>query len=74
MDIRVSSQIRDNWLELGIVNTGKFEPDNSRVGTGIKNVRERLENAYPGNHEFEILQREDRVHIIIKISLNDEHV
>jgi len=74
VNIRLSSEISENWLKLEIVNTGKFEPDKYRVGTGLNNVRERLQKAYPESHEFEIIQVEDKVRVIIKIRLNNEHL
>jgi len=67
VDIRLSSDIKGDWLILEIVNTGNFEPEENRSGAGLSNVRERLVNAYPDKHEFEIIQVEDKVHAIIKI-------
>lgn len=69
VDIRLSSDIKGDWLILEIVNTGNFEPEENRFGAGLSNVRERLVNAYPDKHEFKIIQVEDKVYAIIKIRL-----
>jgi sensor histidine kinase YesM len=65
----VQAEVISGWLTLTIMNTGKLESENIKMGTGIKNVRERLENAYRGNHKFGINQVNDWVHAIIKIKV-----
>jgi len=66
--IRLSTELSDSILKLEIVNTGKYSPDRYRVGTGLSNVKQRLENAYSDQHEFEIFQVENEVHVTIKIN------
>lgn len=68
--INIKSEKKESWLKLKIINTGKYEPDINRVmGTGLTNVRERLESAYPDKHEFKIFQKEDEVHVIINLKI-----
>jgi sensor histidine kinase YesM len=69
VQIWITMKSEHNNLKLEIINTGKYDPDKYRVGTGLDNVRQRLENAYPDHHGFEIIQVEDRVHVTIKIKL-----
>ena len=68
------AEIVSGWLTITIMNTGKLDRDNIKMGTGIRNVMERLENAYPASHKFEIIQADDQVHAIIKIKLKHEHL
>jgi len=65
--IFIRAEMDSAWFKITIMNTGKFDGDNIKMGTGIKNVRERLENAYPGRQEFNISQEGDWVNAIIKI-------
>lgn len=72
--IVVSAFQEDSWLNIIIKNTGKWIIDESKSGKGIKNVRERLDNAYPGNHDFDISEKEGYVIITLKIKLVNEEV
>ena len=63
--INVNAEVLDNILHIAISNSGKWvESDSSQssgTGTGISNVRQRLENAFPGRHK-------------VVIDMNDEFV
>ena len=63
------AEIISGWMRITIMNTGKLDNDNIKMGTGIKNVRDRMENAYPGSHKFEIIQINNWVHAIVKIKV-----
>jgi len=63
------AEIISGWMRITVMNTGKLDNDNIKMGTGIKNVRDRMENAYPGSHKFEIIQINNWVHAIVKIKV-----
>ncbi len=43
--------------------------DEEASGIGLANIRKRLQNIYPGQHVFDILENEDKFEAILKISL-----
>jgi hypothetical protein len=66
-------------LHLEVVHTGRwkeqaqdafFGPRNG-AGIGVKNVRERLGQAYPGRHRFDLFERDGRVYAVIDIRSNE---
>jgi LytS/YehU family sensor histidine kinase len=72
--VQLKAKIRDGTLVIEVSNTGKWiEPQvqkgqpSAGTGTGLENVRLRLENAFPKGHNFEIVEREGRVHIKLEI-------
>jgi len=67
VEVVVRSEMNSDWLTIEIMNTGKLNLETIKLGTGIKNVKERLENAYPDNQRFNIMQKDNWVHTIIKI-------
>ncbi len=52
-----------HWIEKGQHD----KESGNGTGTGIENVRKRLENAYPGHHSFTIEKEEKSVCVIISI-------
>jgi hypothetical protein len=61
-------------LTIEVCNSGKWvDPDQpesqsySGTGTGLDNVRLRLENAFPGRHRFEFFEKEGCVHVRLEI-------
>jgi LytS/YehU family sensor histidine kinase len=57
-----------------VSNTGRWiEPAqhedeiSAGTGTGLDNVRRRLENAFPNRHRLEIVEKEGRVRIQLEI-------
>ncbi len=67
VEVAIRSEMNSDWLTIEIMNTGKLNLETLKLGTGIKNVKERLGNAYPDNQRFNILQKDNWVHTIIKI-------
>jgi len=74
--VHLKARIRDGALLIEVSNTGTWiEPaDQERhpnagtgTGTGLDNVRRRLENAFPNRHRLEIVEKEGRVHIQLEI-------
>jgi two-component system, LytTR family, sensor kinase len=72
LEINLYAEIENDGLVLEISNSGKWVENNSQdhngTGTGLKNIQERLENAFPNKHSFEINKMENLVSIIIKIN------
>jgi LytS/YehU family sensor histidine kinase len=71
--IRVEAKIIAGSLHLGVSNTGKWiepveKPDGTGTGTGLNNIRLRLENAFPGRANFSIGQVDEWV--VAKISIS----
>lgn len=54
-------------LYLEVMNSGTWVEENSKGGTGIRNVFERLQNAYSDRFRFFISKEEDRVTVTIEI-------
>ena len=67
LTIIISSQITEGWLNLEIKNTGKLDKEQISEGTGLSNIKERLINAYPNNHSFDISENNGWIKVIIKI-------
>jgi two-component system LytT family sensor kinase len=74
LTILVRAKIRDGTLVIEICNTGKWiepalpeEQTYGGTGTGLENVRRRLENAFPNRHALEAVEKEGHVHVILEI-------
>jgi two-component system LytT family sensor kinase len=72
LKIIITAKVRNHSLMLQVSNTGKWvtavEKENgSGTGTGLQNIRLRLENAFPGKSGFEIGQLEDMITATIVI-------
>jgi len=80
--VSLRAKVRDDTLVIEVINTGKWvepvdqEPQASGTGTGLDNVRLRLENAYSNNHRFEVVAKQGHVCIQLEIRnlrrINDE--
>ena len=72
--IELKAAVQEGALHIEVVNTGRWlehgqpegRPDDG-TGTGLENVRRRLENAFPGRHRLEVLEEEGRVHVRLVI-------
>jgi signal transduction histidine kinase len=75
LDISVAAQASNGRLRLEVTNTGKWvhpsqngaSPVQRGAGIGLQNVRQRLEQAFPARHRFDIHERDERVHAVIEI-------
>jgi len=73
LEIEVAAQ--DKGLRIRVSNTGRLVPaeaetlDNKRngTGTGLRNVAQRLELAFPGRHSFNVVERDGWVHAEIEL-------
>jgi len=73
LKIQIKAVVDNGNLKVEVCNSGKWiEPseDNSSksgTGTGLENVRRRLENAFPDRHRFEIFEADQGVHVRLEI-------
>jgi len=74
LTVQLKAKIRDGVLMIEVRNSGKWiEPDDQKeqiragTGTGLDNVRRRLENAFPNRHRFEIVEKEGNVQVKLEI-------
>ena len=72
LQINVSAKVEGDTLILSISNTGTLLSSTERsniqgTGTGLQNIKLRLENAFPEKHSFIIEQHNDKVVAEIKI-------
>jgi two-component sensor histidine kinase len=73
LKIRLTAERKGNSLQVVVANTGRWVtpgetmPSVSRNGLGLRIVRQRLEQEYPGQHQFEFRETEGRVESIISI-------
>jgi two-component system, LytTR family, sensor kinase len=55
-------------LRLEVVNTGNWIEDNGHsTNIGIENVRQRLRQAFPERHRFDLFERDGQVHAFIEL-------
>ena len=75
LKIKIQAKVRKNELTITVSNSGIWLADDAEgrsrpagTGTGLKNVRERLENRFPGNHA--LTTTEEAGCVIIKILIS----
>ena len=74
LKIRVKAVVENGNLQVEVSNTGKWlEPSDDKsdskhgTGTGLENVRRRLDNAFPDRHGLEIFEEDGMVCILLEI-------
>ena len=72
LKISIIAKVTDRHLVLKVTNTGKWVipyeyEDVSGTGTGLQNIRLRLQNAFPDRSDFQIGQQGDKVIATIDI-------
>ncbi|MFC1784777.1 sensor histidine kinase [Candidatus Neomarinimicrobiota bacterium] len=74
LKINLIAKVAGSVLQLDIINTGHWideSKSNSNNGTGtgigLKNVKQRLDLAFPNRNSFDIIRKENSVHIKIII-------
>jgi LytS/YehU family sensor histidine kinase len=77
LELELSARLKEEMLCFCVSNNGnwikvpeKEIPHSTGLGVGLQNVRQRLKERYPGNHSFNILDKNGRVSIIIEIPLS----
>jgi two-component system, LytTR family, sensor kinase len=74
LKIYVNAKPVGSFLQIDIINTGKwiettdFSTD-ANTGTGLQNVRRRLESSFKDNFEFNIIKENDLIHAMMKIRM-----
>jgi len=74
--INIDCHTNENKLYIKIENTGVWIESSSNTGTGIQNVFERLNNAYPGKYQLNIIKNPGSVCVMIEIifAKGDENI
>jgi sensor histidine kinase YesM len=74
LKIRISAKLNKGFFSVEVINTGKWIDGNSNenaidrgTGTGIENVKMRLENAFKDNYSFNIKEENDTVNVTLQI-------
>jgi len=74
LTIHLKAKTREGVLTIEVCNSGKWvEPPQHEMqmytstGTGLDNVRRRLENAFPHRHRFEVFEKDGKVHVQLEI-------
>jgi sensor histidine kinase YesM len=75
LKISIKANVKDNTLSVLVRNSGKWlredDPTRSKpsgTGTGLRNVKDRLENRFPGNYELANYEEDGCVVVKIRIS------
>ncbi len=70
--IRIKAGLKGNVFELSVFNSGQWLPEDrdrtTGTGTGLANIRQRLENAFPGRSHFSKEADKDGVKVHIRIT------
>ena len=74
LKIRINAKLTKEFFSVEVINTGKWINDSNDenaidrgTGTGIENVKMRLENAFKDNYSFNIKEENDTVNITLQI-------
>ena len=72
LNIQLIAKVAGSVLQLDIINTGHWvnegeKRSNNGTGTGLKNVKQRLDLAFPNRNSFKIIKNQSKVHIKIII-------
>ncbi len=77
LSIKICATVDNDVLSLEVSNSGHWWRSVTRdgkkpvsTGTGLENIRQRLENAYTNNHRFEIIDKDSMVTVKIVINKN----
>ncbi|MEJ2636130.1 MAG: histidine kinase [Calditrichia bacterium] len=75
LQIVIVARIIRNTLQIEILNSGhwkKYQEDlriqNLQNNSGLENIRQRLEAAYPGRYDFDYFENDGWVHVRIEIN------
>lgn len=78
LKITIKASLSNFGLLLSVVNSGTWhdndasEKNQTGTGTGLENVRARLENAYPGRYNLQIDRNNNHVLVTIEIKNNND--
>jgi LytS/YehU family sensor histidine kinase len=63
LDARVTGEV----LRVEVWNTGTVAPNATGTGIGVRNVRERLAQLFPGRHRFELTDERGWVRALVEL-------
>jgi hypothetical protein len=76
--LSLGAKLTDGTLRLEVANTGRLVSDRSRgpgpapgTGTGLDNVKQRLAQAFPDRHRFQLDERDGWVRASLEIRLTE---
>ena len=72
LKINLKAKVAGSVLQLDIINTGHWVNEGEKIsnngtGIGLKNVKERLDLAFPNRNSFKVIKEQNKVHIKIII-------
>ncbi len=73
LKVELSARARADSLRIEVANSGRWAGRDSGLrssdgtGIGLDNVRQRLEQVYPGRHSFDIVEQSGSVRAVIEI-------
>jgi two-component system, LytTR family, sensor kinase len=74
LKIRINARLNNEFFCVEVINSGKWIDSNNKenaidkgTGTGIENVKMRLENAFKGDYSFDIKEENNTVNITLQI-------
>jgi LytS/YehU family sensor histidine kinase len=73
LKINISGRVVNHVLRIEISNSGHWL-NSKNEGTGIANLRERLENAYPNRHTYKTYENDGRVIVELEIEHEEKSV
>ncbi len=75
LEIAITARGGDGSLRLEVANTGAWvehshngsKSNGKGVGIGLENIRQRLEQAFPQRHRFDVFEQDGRVRAVVQI-------
>jgi two-component system LytT family sensor kinase len=71
--IWIKTRLQDHALQISVINTGRWIPLSARsslvpeTGTGLENLKARMESSYPNRHRINKFEKDSAVHMVIEI-------
>ena len=78
LKILIEASVKDGGLTIAVTNSGHWVNDDEKntlskgTGTGLENIKKRLNNAYPGSHKMDVIKKSDSVTVVIEINKTTE--
>lgn len=73
--ILIKAAIKEHQLHIEVINSGRWKSHRetlSGTGTGLQNVKSRLQTLYPGRHHFKLKESDGFVKITLEINKDPE--
>jgi hypothetical protein len=72
LKINIKADVEHGKLKICLANSGKWLPSEKEnvlhgTGTGLTNIRSRLEYSHPNTHKFEIIEEDEMVKVKIEL-------